>query len=134
MQVKNKEAHLGGKIHRANLAANKSHPASKWECTICQKEMQADQKGAHLAGKVHREAVSGPIIGGSAARKKGGKSGAGQPNRRHSKESDDDDASLSTESGLGLLRDIDTAFGLLPGGGAYKESNFYYGSGIHDYY
>ena len=99
--------------------------------------MLAHQKDAHLSGKAHREAVSGSTARGSTARNKGEKLKARQPNRRHSRQSDDGDDStstLSTESGLGLLRDIDTAFGLLPGGGAYKESNFYYGPGIHDYY
>ena len=94
----------------------------------------ANQKDSHLAGKGHREAVSGPTIG---ARKKGDKSKARQPSRRHGKQSDDGDessSSMSTESGLGLLHDIDTTFGLCPGGGAYKERNFYYGPGIHDYY
>lgn len=35
--------------------------------------------------------------------------------------------------GMGALHDIDTAFGLLPGGGAYKESNHYYGPGLLDF-
>ena len=35
------------------------------------------------------------------------------------------DISDDSEDLQGLLYDIDTAFGLLPHGGAYKESNFY---------
>jgi hypothetical protein len=97
--------------------------------------MTVNQKQAHLAGKLHQEAVAGgPMRGGSA----GGKSKAGrQPKRRHTKQSDDgddSDCSLSKEDGLALLHEIDTAFGSRPGGGAFKESNFYYGEGIHDYY
>jgi hypothetical protein len=95
----------------------------------CQKEMLASQKAAHVIGKIHQEAVRGPTAGGSAAGKKGGKSKDRQANRRHTKQSGNgynSDSSMSTEDGLSLLREIDTAFGLRPRGGAYKESNFYY--------
>jgi len=33
-----------------------------------------------------------------------------------------------------VAHDIDTQWGLIPGGGAYSDSNFYYGSGEYDYY
>ena len=34
----------------------------------------------------------------------------------------------------GIAHDIDTQWGSMPGGGAYKDSNHYYGPGIYDYY
>ncbi|TFY59567.1 hypothetical protein EVJ58_g5703 [Rhodofomes roseus] len=34
----------------------------------------------------------------------------------------------------GILHDVDTQWGALPGGGAYEESNDYYASGIYDFY
>ncbi len=36
--------------------------------------------------------------------------------------------------GIGILHDIDTQWGMIPGGGAYKESNHYYGPGEWDFY
>ena len=70
------------------------------------------------------------MAGGLIAGKK-----AGKLKRRHNKGKDNRDESLlSREEGLSLLHDIDTAFGLKPEGGAYKESNFYYGPSIYDYY
>jgi hypothetical protein len=34
----------------------------------------------------------------------------------------------------GVAHDIDTQWGLIPGGGAYSDSDFYYGPGEYDYY
>ena len=34
----------------------------------------------------------------------------------------------------GIAHDIETQWGSIPGGGAYKDSNHYYGPGIYDYY
>ncbi|KZT64981.1 hypothetical protein DAEQUDRAFT_769220 [Daedalea quercina L-15889] len=34
----------------------------------------------------------------------------------------------------GILHDIDTQWGMLPHGGAYKESNHYFGPGEYDFY
>ena len=34
----------------------------------------------------------------------------------------------------GVLHDIDTQWGMLPQGGAYKESNHYWGPGEYDFY
>lgn len=33
-----------------------------------------------------------------------------------------------------VLHDIDTQWGMLPEGGAYKESNRYFGPGAYDFY
>lgn len=32
-----------------------------------------------------------------------------------------------------VLHDIDTQWGAIPGGGAYKESNCYFGPGVYDF-
>ena len=34
----------------------------------------------------------------------------------------------------GIAHDIDTQWGSMPGGGAYSDSNHYYGEGEYDYY
>jgi len=34
----------------------------------------------------------------------------------------------------GIAHDIDTQWGAMPWGGAYKESNHFYGPGVYDYY
>jgi hypothetical protein len=34
----------------------------------------------------------------------------------------------------GIAHDIDTQWGMMPGGGAYKDSNLYYGPDCYDYY
>lgn len=119
MQISNRVAHIAGKSHReAVLCSNLTLATS-----------QVKDKETHLAGKLHQKALRGPMMtGGSAARKKTGKSKTRQPKHGRAKKSDDRDYSdyLSKEEASSLLHEIDTAFGLLPGGGAYKESNFYY--------
>lgn len=97
--------------------------------------MKAKDKEAHLAGRHHKEAVAGSRAGGSAGggKKADGKSQAGETTSKSSRterndDGDDSDSScsFSREDGLSLLHEIDTGFGCRPGGGAYKESNFYY--------
>lgn len=34
----------------------------------------------------------------------------------------------------GILHDIDTQWGMIPEGGAYQDSNHYYGPGEYDFY
>jgi hypothetical protein len=82
--------------------------------------MHVNSKEAHLAGRLHKEIVAGSRVEGFAGggKKAGGKSRAGHKSRRTERNDYAEDSSL--------LRDIDTAFGLLPRGGAYKVSNFYY--------
>jgi hypothetical protein len=43
-------------------------------------------------------------------------------------------AALDYWDAKGILKDIDTQWGAIPGGGAYKESDFYYGPGEYDNY
>lgn len=143
MQISNRVAHIAGKSHReavlcsnltlatsqASNPTDGTHTAPGWECETCHRFMQVKDKETHLAGKLHQKALRGPMMtGGSAARKKTGKSKTRQPKHGRAKKSDDGDYSdyLSKEEASSLLHEIDTAFGLLPGGGAYKESNFYY--------
>ena len=52
--------------------------------------------------------------------------------RPHSVSHDDD--GIDDWDARGILHDIDTQWGAMPHGGAYKESNTYYGSGDHDFY
>ena len=46
---------------------------------------------------------------------------------------EDVDAASDTWDARGILHDIDTQWGLMPGGGAYSDSNFYYGPGEYDF-
>jgi hypothetical protein len=46
----------------------------------------------------------------------------------------DVDAASDAWDARGILHDIDTQWGLIPGGGAYSDSNFYYGPGEYDFY
>lgn len=47
---------------------------------------------------------------------------------------DDVDAASHAWDMRGLLHDIDTQWGMIPGGGAYGESDNYYGPGEYDFY
>jgi hypothetical protein len=38
------------------------------------------------------------------------------------------------EDARSILYDIDTQWGMMPQGGAYKDSNHYYGTGMYDFY
>jgi hypothetical protein len=46
----------------------------------------------------------------------------------------DVDAAFDAWDARGILHDIDMQWGLIPGGGAYSDSNFYYGPGRYDFY
>jgi rubrerythrin len=90
-----KDEHLAGRPH----ARQKRQP---WDCTICDRSMTLAVKASHLAGKAH-----------AAAARKGGNS----RRRRRRRDDDYDDY----EEGRQLLMDIDTQWGLIPGGGAYND-------------
>ncbi|KAF8066513.1 hypothetical protein FPV67DRAFT_1190770 [Lyophyllum atratum] len=122
----------------APSAATTSTPvtarADRYVCATCHIDMGVADMNDHLMGKRHAK-----NLGKKAAGKRPGKNAAGSnskkgrkppPSPGYSPYSDD----FTHEDGLALLRDIDTQWGLLPGGGAYKESNHYFGPGIHDYY
>jgi hypothetical protein len=47
---------------------------------------------------------------------------------------EDVDAASDARDARGILHDIDTQWGSMPGGGAYSDSNFYYGPGKYDFY
>ena len=47
---------------------------------------------------------------------------------------EDVEAASDAWDARGILHDIDTQWGAIPGGGAYKDSDFYYGPGEYDYY
>lgn len=47
---------------------------------------------------------------------------------------DDVDRASNDWDAMGILHDIDTQWGAIPGGGAYSDSNDYFGSGDYDYY
>jgi hypothetical protein len=96
-----------------------SRAPATWNCAVCHRNMHAKDREAHLAGKSHRDGASTT----KKAKSKGGSS-------KFTPTEDE----FTREDGLFLLREIDTGFGCRPGGGAYKESNKYYGPGIYDYY
>jgi rubrerythrin len=101
-----KDEHLAGRPH----ARQKRQP---WDCTICDRSMTLGVKASHLAGKAH-----------AAAARKGGNSrrkahAAAARKGGNSRRRDDDD--YDYEEGRQLLMDIDTQWGLIPGGGAYND-------------
>ncbi|ESK87666.1 hypothetical protein Moror_1888 [Moniliophthora roreri MCA 2997] len=61
---------------------------------------------------------------------------AGLYNARHQTLVTPEDVEKASDAydARGILHDVDTQWGLIPGGGAYKESNFYYGSDQYDFY
>jgi len=115
-----------------------------FKCTTCCISIQIANKDTHLAGRRHQEnlakqatgeGTSKTAAGPAYTRKRtGGKSRRPPPSPGPSSPGSSDDGYFSQEEGLALLRDIDTQWGAMPWGGAYKESNHYYGPGIYDYY
>ncbi|KAG9035386.1 hypothetical protein FRB95_011406 [Tulasnella sp. JGI-2019a] len=106
----------------------------QWTCIVCGISMQLQNKAAHLNGSAHQHAQrnhdhGGGGDGGSSGDSSGDDSFGGSIRDREYRKYRDEQDEL-----LGLLHDIDTQWGLLPEGGAYKESNHYFGPGIHDYY
>ncbi|KDQ17945.1 hypothetical protein BOTBODRAFT_171644 [Botryobasidium botryosum FD-172 SS1] len=83
--------------------------------------MQSGSKDSHLGGRAHREKLG---YGSEGARRK-------KTSPPYYSDSYDD---LSEDEAAGILYDIDTQWGAMPQGGAYKDSNHYYGPGIYDYY
>ncbi|TDL24752.1 hypothetical protein BD410DRAFT_837679 [Rickenella mellea] len=162
MNVASKGAHLAGNPHRMAVAAQAANPviadpvaANTWTCETCQRTMNLTSKYAHLAGRAHR-AMSGeaeeetdipPHPNGQhripirsvaevyghideiplAVYRRAGITANLVTSRDVQRASDQWD-------GEGILHDIDTQWGMMPHGGAYKESNFYYGPGDDDYY
>ena len=71
----------------------------QWTCTVCNRTMHPNSRQSHESSKKHTK-----------------KEHTGKLPKSH--HLDDDDL-------RSLLYDIDTQWGLLPHGGAYKESNHY---------
>lgn len=104
---------------------------------MCKKTLPLFHKEAHFSGILHRTAAksysrpsnpSEPDIS-DPDDSSSDEDDLRQPRRRVYRKYDYDRDELA-----GLIRDIDTQWGMIPGGGAYKESNHYYGPGIYDYY
>jgi len=81
----------------------------------CNRDMSAKSKADHLAGKPHQQRVK-QVAGGSNCM-------SGNGGYLPACYADD----LSEDDARSILEDIDTQWGLLPRGGAYKESGEYYG-------
>ncbi|KAG6888585.1 hypothetical protein C0995_007267 [Termitomyces sp. Mi166 len=94
--------------------------------------MPLSSKTSHEAGKQHM-ARKREIAKSQRLRNRGKKKTNQGPKRVKPQHNTDND-SFDEEDLRGLLYDIDTQWGLLPGGGAYKESNHYFGCGIDDDY
>jgi len=124
--------------------------AVRWTCSVCHITMHQDSRRSHLAGKAHDKKLMGDGDSGDGAgstKKKTkaldkGKSLPLHPGGPDDSDDPDDESGsdsyysngISREDAAHLLWEIDTQWGMIPGGGAYKESNHYYGPGIHDYY
>jgi len=86
--------------------------------------MHVNNHSSHLAGRKHQQKVATQNnIQAAQIRPPGAGSSRRRAYTARERISDDQ---LSEDDGRSILREIDTAFGLLPHGGAYKESNFYY--------
>ncbi|KAK7047892.1 hypothetical protein VNI00_006220 [Paramarasmius palmivorus] len=131
MKSKDKDAHVRSSGHQANLLRKESGKGR-------------DPKGSGK-DRVHgsqKPSTDDPGIstgGGSSRRYRGGDGGGGSGRGSKSRgrmrgRSDYDDSYMSEDDARALLHDIDTGFGCNPSGGAYSESDFYYGPGDYDYY
>jgi hypothetical protein len=82
----------------------------------------------HSVTKVHNHICGIPLNAYNEA-------GVSLPCGRASKVTTEDvDAASDACDARGILHDIDTQWGLIPGGGAYSDRNFYYGPGGNDFH
>ncbi|KAE9395139.1 hypothetical protein BT96DRAFT_161548 [Gymnopus androsaceus JB14] len=153
MKALNRDAHIKSKAHiatgKAPASKTTSTQQSRWYiCVPCDKAVLKQERSSHEAGhgvgvgagisrkiptstKLRRkDYYSGPFPSGREYDSSDPESDPDDPDE----EDNDDSHSMTNSDVAGLLHDIDTAFGCLPGGGAYKESRQYYGPGKYDYY
>jgi len=81
----------------------------------------------HNVAKVHNHICEIPLNAYDEA-------GVSLPCRTSMVTMEDVNAASDTWDIRGILHDIDTQWGSMPGGGAYSDSNFYYGPGEYDFY
>jgi len=123
-------------IARWSSLDNPNIMAQQWTCTVCNRTMQLGSQASHLAGQPHANQL--------ASQSNPGQSSAGipiqayheagvKPSRRRAPSAKEIQAASDAWDARGILHDIDTQWGLIPGGGAYKESNHYYGAGEYDF-
>jgi hypothetical protein len=126
MNEGSKTSHLAGKPHAARLRANGSserphkegplHPNGKRRIPI------------HSVAKIHNHVCEIPLQAYEDA-------GVNLPRGRASMVTMEQvDAASDAWDARGILHDIDTQWGLMPQGGAYSDSDVYYGSGEYDFY
>lgn len=132
MKALSKDAHTRSKAHLAAAATEGAAPKTRswYVCIACDKPVLQQERLSHEAGHGVRTRRNYPDR----------KYGLFDP---EDPESSPDDSDAEDKMGFdsdnesdvaGILHDIDTAFGLLPHGGAYKESRHYYGPSKYDYY
>jgi len=131
-----------------------------WNCAVCNRAMHLSSKAAHLSGRRHiAKAAQASKQTEQLPLHPNGKryiplwsvaeihnhlceipveayTGAGvRVNGRSTMVTVEDvEAASDAWDARGLLHDIDTQWGLMPWGGAYKESDQYFGPGEYDFY
>jgi len=126
MKALSRDAHTRSKAHLAAATKGAVPKTRTWYvCVPCDKPVLQQERLSHEAG--HSVRTRRNYLGWEY----------GDPEDPESSDSDTGNIMgwSDNESDIDeLLHDIDTAFGVLPHGGAYKESRHYYGPSKHDYY
>jgi len=95
-----------------------------WFCITCKTSMPLKHKPHHIASPEHAAKLKSNANSNPPPGKKRNKKPPRYPNENGGSRYHADDG-FDSDDARAILYDIDTAFGLLPGGGAYKESDYY---------
>lgn len=126
MAIGSKEGHLAGKPHAAQNSARATATIdrrrrvtavpTRWTCTVCDRTMLVGSKESHLAGRPHNDLC---LDGKEAQEDMSDTDSEEEENYSHSSWKQDQEDARS------IAYAIDTQWGMMPQGGAYKDSARY---------